>query len=296
MDFSEAQELLGNAAASDAAVEGAPSLPQTESSPPAPTGESPQGAQQGAAAEQDSFTPINPDTLPEELQPLAKQLQADYTRKTQALAEQRKAYEAFGEADPNAVLESYQFVQALQNDPQVAMQVHQELTRALQAQGLPLGQAQDVAAQHMQMQQQEDPWAEEGFSMGVDPQVQAKLDQFDQFMQNYQAQQEQQQFVAEMQRQEFAIRQQHPEYTDGDIQRIYELGTWHGDLVKAEQAYSTMRSEWAANLLKEKANAPITTPGAGVQGQMPPEPPHTLEEADAMAREYLKQAGLETML
>src|SRR5690242_16598719 len=63
----------------------------------------------------DSFTPINPDDLPDELKPFAKQLQADYTRKTQQLAEQRKALEALGDTDPQQLLEAYQFTQNLQS-------------------------------------------------------------------------------------------------------------------------------------------------------------------------------------
>lgn len=42
-------------------------------------------------SEEQAFTASNPDELPEELKPIYKSLQADYTRKTQELAEQRKA-------------------------------------------------------------------------------------------------------------------------------------------------------------------------------------------------------------
>jgi hypothetical protein len=42
---------------------------------------------------QESFTKVNPDELPEELKGVYKSLQADYTRKTQDLAEKRKSSE-----------------------------------------------------------------------------------------------------------------------------------------------------------------------------------------------------------
>ena len=301
MDFNEAQELLNAAIQQDAQGAAEPSLPQQsgqEQAPPPAEQSSPQG-DQGAASPQDSFTPINPDDLPEELQPLAKQLLADYTRKTQAVAEQRKAFEQLGDIDPARALEAYQFVNALQTDPQVAVQVHQELTRALQEQGLTPAQAQAEATRQMQGGEADDPYAgmdwmdELGFGQqGVAPEIQQRLDKFEQFMAEQQAAQEQQQQIMELQRQEYAIRQSHPEYQEGDMQRIYELAAWHGDLVRAEQEYATMRSEWAASFLKEKASVPSSTPQSAGPGQVAPEPPHNLDEADAMAREYLRNAGL----
>lgn len=59
---------------------------------------------------EDTFTSVKPDELPEELQATYKSLQADYTRKTQTLAEQRREAEqatefwnAIRSQDPNAI-------------------------------------------------------------------------------------------------------------------------------------------------------------------------------------------------
>lgn len=59
---------------------------------------------------EDTFTSVKPDELPEELQATYKSLQADYTRKTQTLAEQRREaeqatqfWDAIRSKDPNAI-------------------------------------------------------------------------------------------------------------------------------------------------------------------------------------------------
>jgi hypothetical protein len=249
----------------------------------------------------DSFTPINPDDLPEELQALARQLQGDYTRKTQALAEQRKAFEAFGDADPRQVLEAYEFTQNLQSDPQYALRVHQELTRALQAEGLTLGEAQAAAADAMQQEAEMEPWdMNEEMYGAVPPQIQQQLDQFAQFMQNYEQQMAQQNQINELMRQDAIIRQAHPEYTDAHMEHIAQLAPWYdGDLMKAEAAYSDMRSQFAAEYLGQKKAVPATAPSGGVQGQ-PVEPSPLLtdnsnknfEAADDIAREMLRSRGL----
>lgn len=299
-DFAAADAAAFEAlsAANSGAQEPAPAEPMTGE--PSPS----QGVEPGAAPAEpaDSFTPINPDDLPEELQQLARQLQGDYTRKTQALAEQRKAYEAFGDADPSQVLEAWQFTQNLQNDPQYALRVHQELTRALQAEGLSLGEAQQAAAQAMSESQEPDPW--DDFSEpeygAVPPQVQQQLDQMAQFMQNYQAEVAQQQQINELMRQDSMIRQAHPEYTDADMDRIAQLAAWHGDMLTAEQAYGEMKSQFAAEYLAQKKSVPASAPSGVAQGQ-PAEPSplisgansnENFQRADEAAREMLRAQGL----
>lgn len=59
-------------------------------------GQSGQASNQGQSAPaEESFSSIDPKTLPPELQALHKQLQADYTKKSQSIAEVRKKAEAF---------------------------------------------------------------------------------------------------------------------------------------------------------------------------------------------------------
>ena len=49
--------------------------------------------QKEAASPEDSFTNINPESLPEDMKSLYKSMQADYTRKTQDIASRRKEYD-----------------------------------------------------------------------------------------------------------------------------------------------------------------------------------------------------------
>lgn len=296
IDMAEAAELLSNAAQNDPSI-GGQTAPQ-EQAPVQPT--QGDGTQDGAAGNADTFTKVNPDNLPEELQPYWKQLQAEFTRKTQALAEQRKAYEALGDTDPTQALEALRFVQALQTDPNVAQQVHAELTQALMQAGLTPAEAAHTAAAQMGggngMQfEPQDPnnWGEDDFAFGTDPAVEQKLNQFEQFIQQYHAQQQEQQRMFEIQRQDNFIRQQHPEYTQTDIDRIYQLSSWHGDLINAEKEYANMRSEIVAGFLNEKKNVPVSGPrGGGGMAQAPPEGFHTLDDPnlDAAVSAYLRAA------
>lgn len=289
-------EALSAANAGPVPTDAEPEPAQTAT--PAPSEVDPGAA---PAEPADSFTAINPDDLPDELKPFAKQLQADYTRKTQALAEQRKAFEAFGEANPSEVLEAYQFTQRLQSDPQYALQVHGELTRALQAEGLTLGEAQAAATQAMQQPDETpDPWDmnEEMYGV-VPPQVQQQLDQMQKFMQDYQQQVEQQNMVNEYMRQDAMIRQAHPEYSEQDMEHITQLAYAHGDLVKAEQAYADMRSQIMSSYLGQKKTVPATAPSGVAQGQpaepnplTTADPKQNFDRADEAAREMLRAAGL----
>ena len=84
---------------------------------------SPEGqpiAEPPQAPKDDSFTSVDPNTLPPELQATYKSLQADYTRKTQEAAPYRKFAEQTGMGidDLQRVLAEYsQFSNVLQNNP-----------------------------------------------------------------------------------------------------------------------------------------------------------------------------------
>jgi len=93
---------------------------------------------------EDSFMgeDFNPDLLPEELQPGFKQLQANYTRKTQELAEQRKQFEGLG--DPEQVQQAVELFESLKN-PEYLQSFHQELGSVLQEMGLTPAEAAQVA-------------------------------------------------------------------------------------------------------------------------------------------------------
>jgi hypothetical protein len=95
---------------------------------------------------------FNPDTLPPELQPGWKQLQAAFTQRPRRLQERRALEEQasqFEGIDPSAAREALELYTALQ-DPDYLVQFHGELSQALQAQGLSKAQAEAVAAQQVE--------------------------------------------------------------------------------------------------------------------------------------------------
>src|SRR4051812_17293053 len=80
------------------------------------------GAEQGATNE-DTFSSIDPNSLPPELLPIYKSLQGDYTRKTQGLAEERKAFEQLEEyGGVSTALDAINFANNLATDPNYALQ------------------------------------------------------------------------------------------------------------------------------------------------------------------------------
>ena len=114
-------------------------------------GEQPEGQQEGveqpaeqeeqAQEQQQYYTPeeirelglekLDPNRLPPELVPFYKSMQADYTRKTQALAEERKAIERV----LDKALSHPELAREFMNDPELVglAQRHPELAQKLQA-------------------------------------------------------------------------------------------------------------------------------------------------------------------
>ena len=304
MDFNEAQELLQNAAQNDPTIPGNEGLAAQEQSNDASQspsqGPSGDAGAAGNADTQESFTSINPDDLPEELQGGWKQLQAAFTRKTQELAEMRKAYESFGETDPRQIMEAYEFVNALQTDPRVAMQVHQELSQVLQAQGFTPAEAAQGAQQMMQQQSQQPQqdefdmsWMDDETGFGVPPEVQQELNEMRQFRAQYEAERQQQQFMYQIQAQEHAIREQHPEYGESDYDRMYKLAATTGDLFTAEREYAQWKDQIVSSFLGDKRSVPVTAPAQSGPAQEPQQPFSDLMDPnlEAAVHEHLRAIG-----
>lgn len=318
MTFEAAEAAINDAVAQDSAGEAlptpTPAAPPVDQAPAVPT---PQGETPGAApvpvqpAGEDTFTTFNPDQLPEELRPGWNQLQADYTRKTQELAEQRRQYSELG--DPETLRAAAQLAQQLQ-DPQNWPALHAELSSAMQEMGLSPAQADAAAAQSLgvpQPEPQADPFqALEALKddpdlapvRGAFDAMKAEVEQMKaelaQERAQAQAEAQHQALVGELQRMESAIRQARPDYQDGDIDAIYELSSFYdGDLFQAAQRYEQIVSERVSRYLQNKgavadsqAHQPV--PGATVAGTQPPETPHTLDEAQKEAEAWLRANGL----
>lgn len=91
--MAEGQVVDSNPVAADATPTGQADAGASTGTVPNQNGQAP-AAGQGASAEE-SFSTIDPTTLPPELQAVYKNLQADYTKKTQSVADVRKKAESF---------------------------------------------------------------------------------------------------------------------------------------------------------------------------------------------------------
>jgi hypothetical protein len=230
-----------------------------------PNDAAPTGEQQGevatpeAPATEDSFTKLDPSTIPAELRPYYDSMQADYTRKTQEAAPYRKLAEETG-LDVDGLRSSAELYSALQ-DPTQIVEFHKELTDALVAQGLSPAQAAQAATEHVTSTVA---GGEEDLSLDPEErrvqELTARLDRFEQAQQAEQAQRQQEaranQMLAEMNRQEMVIKEQHPDWAQEEIDATYELSAFYGgNLIEAAARFDDLMSSRIAKVLNGKGAA-----------------------------------------
>jgi len=247
-------------------------------------------------------TPINPDELPAELQPLAKQLQAAFTQKTQEVAEQRRQFEALGAIDD--VQQAIELASRI-NDPANWLQLHQELSQAMQQYGIaPVPPAPGVepvapetAAPALDLSGIEDPELAP-FVQALQA-TQAELQQLkserQQEQANAAAEFQRQAFLGELQRQENAIRGAHPDWGDDKIEAVYEMSSFYGgNLAQAATRLESLLHAERELYLAQKSGAlqetgAIAPPrAAGAQTHRVNEP-ETIRDAEAEALEFFTQ-------
>lgn len=321
MDFSSDDAVmaaLSNAAASDPDFGG---TPPAEQAPPAPqTPEPPAGETQpevqpqaqpvDPAAPVDTFDDgaFNPDNLPAELQAGWKQLQAAYTRKTQQVAEERRAFEQLG--SPEEVQQAVQLYSRI-SDPRNWPQLHADLSDLMQQYGMTPAEADAHAAAAMEQAASTEPSAP-AVPADIDPelaplyqemqQTKAELAQLraereqaaEARAQEEQAERLRLAIDGELTRQENAIMQANPTYGQGDMDAIYELSSYFGgNLIQAQARYEALRSEWVGRYVEQKSSAadaqgahpvPVVAPPATQTGEK-----KTLEQVGAEAEEYFRQ-------
>jgi hypothetical protein len=204
-------------------------------------------------------------------------MQGDYTRKMQEAAPFRQLGNETG-LDVDGLRNAAELYSALQ-DPNQLVQFHGELTAALQAQGLSPAEATAAATQHVT-----EVAAGGSGTQGewVDPEEQrfqgleSRIAQFEQAQAQQQANAEaermQMALVGEMNRQESLVREQHPDWTQNDIDAIYELAPFYGGmLTDAANRYDEIVSDRVTRILNGKgavasnpAHAPLPPAIAGV--------------------------------
>lgn len=263
---------------SEAASEGteAPVTPEAPAPVDAPATNQPEG---GAPAGSEASQPGDPASreidltgLPEEaqifLRAREREMQADYTRKTQELAEQRRQAE-----------QHIAFVEALNSDPEFALNV--------------FGTLQDQLAQAGYLEQQAAlNELDDEFGMGdpVSDPYARELAEMRAWRQNLESQLAQNQMQAQLDRQIAELRSAHPDYTNDDVQAILDLGfATGGNLVAANEAYRGMQDRILARYLQSKAG--VQTPAALPTGQGTPAP-EDLSGADDLALRAIAQERL----
>lgn len=264
-NLEQAAQALADASAQDA---GAATPPVAEATPASPEASSTPEADAGATSQEDSFTNIDPNTLPPELQALYKNMQGDYTRKTQELAPLREL-QAQG-VDLERATQALQFVEALETDPQFLSEVHGRLSAAMEQMGMTPAQAQAAATQQIQ-EQAADPFGIGGEDEGESA-LAKEVAELRDWREQQEAQQAEQYMAFELQKAESAIRQANPEYTDTDIERLYELAFAHGgDLQAAQASYQAIREQVINSYVNSKGaaseGAPVVTTGGGAGAQ-----------------------------
>lgn len=256
----------------DAALEAFQSgLAESENQPVEPSGEV-EPSQAEPVTQETPSRGIDISGLPEEAQiyirAREREMQADYTRKTQEAAEQRRQAE-----------QAIQFIEALNSDPNFAYQAYQQLQAQLAQQGYiqpdygveedaydeygnvidegPDPYQQEIAELAWRQQQMENQWVEASLSAQIDRQL-------------------------------ATIQNQHPDWDEGDIQSVIDYGfATGGDLFKAADLYQGQVDRALARYLEKKGSVNTPSPLPNAPASQPAHQPQTEKEVAAAAKEYV---------
>lgn len=305
------QSVLENAQSEQPRHVLSPEQQTQQAAPPAQS--TPQGPESATPAAAEDTTPFterfDPNSLPPELEPAYKLMQADYTRKTQQLAEQARQYQQLGDMDPATIQEAVQTYEWL-SDPNNWPAAHAQLTQNLQQMGLSPADASAEASRQLGAQAGATPAQSQQLSADLmqDPelapiaqQMQAMQQQVSLLQQQLTQQQQAEQaaslqnaLVGELIAQEQMIRENNPTYAQSDIDACYELSSFYGgNLLDAQTRYEEMRNTILSQYLNEKSSV-MEQPGvrhaqtAQQVSHLPGQRFKTLEEAHDAAMESLQ--------
>jgi len=228
----------------------------------------------------ESFTGFDPTILPEDMQQVYKSMQADYTRKTQEIAELRRNYESFSEAgvDPDIALQAVGFLDALNNDPSFAQQVAMQIQQTL---GTP-----DVSQTMNEFTP--DNYNDTSYD-GLPPQLQAELSEMRAFREEMVAMQAQQEIIGELEAMEDTIRTLNPSYSDDDFEAIYSLAyATDGDLMAAADTYHSIQQRLLGNYLEAKTVPHGATPAPASPSSVPSRSFSNVDDAHKAALEAVR--------
>ena len=192
--------------------------------------------------EVESFTKFDPNVLPEDMQQVYRSMQADYTRKTQEIADLRRNYEAFSDTgvDPTEANNILQMWQAMDTDPDVAHQFVSAMQNRLQEMGYNEQQVEEYAPDVSNYE-------------GLPPSLAAELEDMRQFRAQFEQERVQQEYIGELEHQEQTIKTMNPTYGDEDLSAIYNLAySTDGDLIAASEQYHAIQQHLLGNYLQAK--------------------------------------------
>lgn len=228
---------------------------------------------------EDSFTGLDPNNLPEDLQALYKNMQADYTRKTQELSEQRKLFSQFDEygIDPSDALNAVGFLMRLDQDPEFAQEYARHLAPQMEYPMTGQGQSEDVV-----------PDNGEGYD-NLPPELAQELREMREFRTQMLEAQTNQEMMLELEQEEAQIRTQFDHYNDDDIERIYNLAfSTDGDLLAAQQIYQEMEQGILNKYLGSKQVPLGATSPSGAPASVPGKEFASLDDAHKAALEVVR--------
>jgi hypothetical protein len=276
-----------------------PPTPPTPEVPAVPEGEP-------AAPVEEQF--FNPDNLDPSLLPGWKQLQAAFTQKTQALAEEKRALEQYGDAETlTDAVELYNRITDPSNWPQLA----QELSEAMVEAGMTPAAAQALAAEEIQRQSQE-PSPLDGLDL-TDPELAplaqsikaqqertAKLEaQLAAFQTDVSARTEyeeaeraQQAHALNIREQLVTIAQTNPHYKEQDLKAIVKMAPFFNDDYFAAQAeYESIVADRLSRYFEGKQASltpSIQPPGTPGSSTAAPVADQTVQDVGKEMEEYFR--------
>lgn len=228
--------------------------------------------------EEESFTKFDPNTLPEDLQQVYKSMQADYTRKTQEVADIRRQMSAFSESgvDPSDALEATQFLQRLNSEPAIAAEFASDIQSRLEQMGFGQQAVQDNTPNDASYE-------------GLPSALAAELEEMRAFRAEMLEQQEHAEVMAVLEEQEQAIRVANPHYSDEDIDTIYSLAyATDGDLNAAAEQFHSIQQRLLGNYLQAKTVPDGVKAVQGGPSSSPAREFSSLDEAHKAALEVVR--------
>jgi hypothetical protein len=227
---------------------------------------------------EESFTGFDPASLPEDLQQVYRSMQADYTRKTQEVAELRRYNDSLSElgVNPDEAVNIVDFFRQLENDPQIA----NEFVSRVQSYWEQPNNTDSFGEDYAPVEQSYE---------GLPPALAHELEEMRQFRHEMMMQQQQAEIMGELEMEEQQIRMANPHYTDDDVEAIYSLAyATEGDLQAAANQYHAIQQRLLGGYLQSKQVPQGATPIPSGPNTVPAQGFKNLDEAHKAAMEALR--------